>query len=142
MIDEGRFEDLERQIIQEETRDDAQIQDVVRPVQEEIVQERRVSQRNANPSAFMHRPSSSGSTPWVRPLSTRTTSAVPRSSDILMQPVPLMNSSMDTIFAKMASATEALVETEDIQTSRQLVNLIKDCADCVQSLKSASSIMQ
>jgi hypothetical protein len=57
-------------------------------------------------------------------------------------PLTVLNSSLETVLAKMASATDCLAETDDIEMSRQLVLLIKDCADCVQSLKSASSMHQ
>jgi len=57
-------------------------------------------------------------------------------------PLPVLNSSMDTVLAKMASATESLAETDDIEICKQLVVLIKDCADCIQSLKSASTMHQ
>ena len=128
-------EEVERQIIEPQ------------PIQEEIVTERRVSQRNANPSLFSSY--SSNDRPSVRPLSTysRTSNsgAVLRNSQTLTssdQPVPLIHSSLDTVFAKLNSATEALANSQDIEISRQLVGLIKECADCVQSLKSAADTLQ
>ena len=49
---------------------------------------------------------------------------------------------METVLAKMANATDFLAETDDIEVSKQLVVLIKDCADCIQSLKSATAVHQ
>ena len=49
---------------------------------------------------------------------------------------------MGTVLAKMATATESLADTDDIEVSKQLVVLIKDCADCIQSLKSATAVHQ
>ena len=60
----------------------------------------------------------------------------------IQNPVILMHSSMDSVFAKMSSATQSLMETDDIDTSTQLVKLIKECADCVLSLKNASVVHQ
>ena len=54
----------------------------------------------------------------------------------------LIISGMDSVFAKMSSATHSLMETDDIETSTQLVKLIKECADCVHSLKESSLVHQ
>jgi uncharacterized Zn finger protein (UPF0148 family) len=96
-------------------------------VVEEVVQSRSVSQRHADPTMFMHTPSLLRSS---------------RTSNNAIHPTSLMHSSLDAIFIKMNSATQTLTETDDIDTSRQLVGLIKECADCVLSLKHASMAHQ
>lgn len=95
-----------------------------------MAEERRISQNQANPTLFQ--PSQPlRNLRGVRPVSTQ----------VLSEPLPVVHSSLDAVFAKMAAASESLASTEDIETSRQLVTLIKDCADCVQALKGASNIL-
>ena len=42
----------------------------------------------------------------------------------------------------MSSATQSLMDTDDIETSTQLVKLIKECADCALALKNAAQAHQ
>jgi len=109
---------------------------------EDIVQERRINQIQANPSV-------SRSTTTVSPLRIRASTQISRPSGSrtvsiqdTQNPLPVLNSSMETVLAKMANATDSLAETDDIEVSKQLVVLIKDCADCIQSLKSATAVHQ
>ena len=112
---------------------------------EDVIQERRIHQINANPSLCQ------GVT--VSPLRIRNSISLSRSERTSGRqtvirgttenpPLTVLNSSLETVLAKMSSATDSLAETDDVEVSRQLVLLIKDCADCVQSLKSASSVYQ
>ena len=109
---------------------------------EDVVQERRIHQIQANPSV-------SRSTTTVSPLRIRASTQISRPSGSrtvsiqdIQNPLPVLNSSMETVLAKMANATDSLAETDDIEVSKQLVVLIKDCADCIQSLKSATAVHQ
>ena len=111
-IAEGRLEEMESQ------------------VEEPIVSVQRVSQRNANPTMSMNRSNGlrlSGS-------------AVLSNSGTSMpsQPMTVIHTGLDSVFAKMESASQSLMDTQDIETSRQLVLLIKECADCALSLKNAA----
>ena len=103
-------------------------------VVEETVEVRRVSQREANPTLFRHTPSP------LRLNRLPTGSVVNRSllASGSSNPVSLMHSSLDSVFSKMSSATQSLMETDDIEMSTQLVKLIRECADCALSLKKAS----
>ena len=112
---------------------------------EDVIQERRIHQINANPSLCQE--------VTVSPLRIRNAISLSRSERTSGRqtvirgttenpPLTVLNTSLETVLAKMASATDSLAETDDIEVSRQLVLLIKDCADCVQSLKSASSMHQ
>ena len=109
---------------------------------EDVIQERRIHQINADPSLCQ------GVT--VSPLRIRNSTSLSRSERTSGRqtvisgttenpPLTVLNTSLETVLAKMASATDSLAETDDIEVSRQLVLLIKDCADCVQSLKSLKS---
>ncbi len=122
---EGQLQDLESQIIEQEPQ----------------IQERRIPDRNADPSLFMHTPPNSLPLriPATRNLHTNNGGRSISLNTTHSQPLPLINAGMDAVYAKLASATEALAATDDIETSKQLVNLIKDCADCVQSLKGAAN---
>ena len=112
---------------------------------EDVIQERRIHQNNANPSLCQE--------VTVSPLRIRNAISLSRSERTSGRqtvirgttenpPLTVLNTSLETVLAKMASATDSLAETDDVEVSRQLVLLIKDCADCVQSLKSASSMHQ
>ena len=128
-ITEGQLEDLESQIITDRNQ-----------IVEDVIQERRIHQINANPILCK------GVT--VSPLRIRNSKSLSRSERTSGRqtvirgttenpPLTVLNNcSLETVLAKMASATDSLAETDDIEVSRQLVLLIKDCADCVQSLKS------
>ena len=106
---------------------------------EETVEVTRVQEREANPMAMSSNSRRlQNSNPVLRSLSSSCTS----NPNPIQNPVVLMHSSMDSVFAKMSSATQSLMETDDIETSTQLVKLIKECADCVHSLKNASLVHQ
>ena len=112
------------------------------PVVEETVEVTRVQEREANPmmnmSSNSRRLQNRNNPPVLRSLS----SSCASNPTPIQNPVILMHSSMDSVFAKMSSATQSLMETDDIETSTQLVKLIKECADCVLSLKNASVVHQ
>merc|ERR1712223_1562132 len=129
---EGQLEDIESQIIPNQNQ-----------VVEDIVQERRIHQINADPTicqSITVSPLRIRSS--TRPLSTRTSDRGHTVQDQTQNPLPVLHTSMGTVLAKMAAASEALAETDDIEVSNQIVELIKNCADCVQSLKSASNLHQ
>ena len=117
-IAEGRLEDME-----------SQVEQVREPVEEPVISVQHVSQRDANPTLSISRHLGA-----VRSLSTGT--------PLQSSPISVINSGMDSVFAKMSTASQSLMESHDIETSRQLVLLIKDCADCVLSLKNAASAHQ
>ena len=122
-IAEGRLEEMESQVQEPVARVESQ-------VEEPVVRVQRVSQRNANPTLCLNRPnglmrlSGGGGT-----LS---------NSDGASQPLSVIHSGLDSVFSKLDSASQSLMDTQDIETSRQLVLLIKDCADCLLSLKNAA----
>ena len=118
-IAEGRLEETESQVEEPVARVESQ-------VEEPVVRVQHVSQRNANPTLSMNR-----SNGLVR-LSGGGASSLPS------QPVSVIHSGLDSVFSKLDSASQSLMETQDIETSRQLVLLIKDCADCLLSLKNAA----
>ena len=127
-IAEGRLEEMESQVEEPVARVESQ-------VEEPVVRVQRVSQRNANPTLCLNRPnglmrlSGGGGT-----LSNSDgASSLPAS-----QPISVIHSGLDSVFSKLDSASQSLMETQDIETSRQLVLLIKDCADCLLSLKNAA----
>jgi hypothetical protein len=107
---------------------------------EDVIQERRIHQISADPGLCQ------GVT--ISPLRIRNSISLSRSERTSGRqtvirgttenpPLTVLNTSLETVLVKMASATDSLAETDDIEVSRQLVLLIKDC---VQSLISASSI--
>merc|ERR1719225_917616 len=107
---EGQLEDIESQIIANQNQ-----------IVEDIVQERRINQIQANPSV-------SRSTTTVSPLRIRASTQISRPSGSrtvsiqdIQNPLPVLNSSMETVLAKMANATDSLAETDDIEVSKQLV---------------------
>ena len=106
---------------------------------EEVVESRKVSQRDANPTLFSHTPSSSRR---LTNLNHGRSLSSSHSSNQFQNPVSLMHSSLDSVFAKMSSATQSLMDTDDIETSTQLVKLIKECADCALALKNAAQAHQ
>ena len=109
---EGRMiRDLESQI------EDAQ----GRPVVEEVVQAARAKVSNADPTTVMHHMRSNLN-----------------SSADLSTSGSIMSASLDVVLDKMVNATQTLAQTDDLETSVHLVSLIKNCADCVASLRSAS----
>ena len=111
-------------------------------VVEDIIQERRIHQINADPTicqSITVSPLRIRSS--TRPLSTRTSDILQTVQDT-QNPLPVLHTSMGTVLAKMTAASEALAETDDIEVSNQIVELIKNCADCVQSLKTASNLHQ
>ena len=109
------------------------------PVVEETVEVTRVQEREANPMAMS---SNSRRLQNRNPVLRSLSSSCASNPNPIQNPVVLMHSSMDSVFAKMSSATQSLMETDDIETSTQLVKLIKECADCVLSLKNASLVHQ
>merc|ERR1711874_552401 len=127
---EGQLQDLESQIVSDQNQ-----------IVEEVIQERRIQQINADPSLGR-------SATTVSPLRIRSSIRPSRPSvqrttvQDSQNPLPVLNCSMETVLVKMATATESLAETDDIEISKQLVVLIKDCADCIQSLKSATAVHQ
>ena len=118
-IAEGRLEETESQVEEPVARVESQ-------VEEPVVRVQHVSQRNANPTLSMN--CSNG----LMRLSGGGASSLPS------QPVSVIHSGLDSVFSKLDSASQSLMETQDIETSRQLVLLIKDCADCLLSLKNAA----
>ena len=81
---------------------------------EEVAESRKVSQRDANPTLFSHTPSSSRR---LTNLNHGRSLSSSHSSNQFQNPVSLMHSSLDSVFAKMSSATQSLMDTDDIETS-------------------------
>lgn len=50
----------------------------------------------------------------------------------------VVHESLAAVLDKMQSATRALATTDNVETSKNLVCLIKECADCILSLKHIS----
>ena len=97
---------------------ESQIEDAQgRPVVEEVVQATRAKISNADPTTVMRHMNSSAD------LSTSGS---------------IMSASLDVVLDKMVNATQTLAQTDDLETSVHLVSLIKNCADCVASLRSDS----
>ena len=113
--------DVESQLIDKEGRPI--------PVVEEVVTTRKAKTSNADPSLFMHRPSP------MRSLSN--TASMPLNLNL-----SAVAASQDVVMEKLVNATQILAQTDDIEMSNQLVTLIKNCADCIASLRNASAQSQ
>ena len=126
-IAEGRLEEMESQVEEPVARVESQ-------VEEPVVRVQRVSQRNANPTLCLNRPNGLMRLSGQGTLSNNDgASSIPAS-----QPLSVIHSGLDSVLSKLDSASQSLMDTQDIETSRQLVLLIKDCADCLLSLKNAA----
>ena len=119
----ARLQKAESRIIDMESQIETSAQIV-----EETVEVTRAQEKEANPIAMS---SNSRRLQDRNPVSPSLSSSCASNPDPIQNPVVLMHSSMESVVAKMSSVTQS-----------QLVRLIKECADCIFSLKTPSLVHQ